>query len=385
MTFSFSELDLCAPALHPPGTLVIKTWGQGAARCTHRALSRQLGALSGTNPADFHVWRGENPNRWFSTAPPTLHGTTGTIDTFNFNIEQMEKETTRATLHWLPATVKNAALQRLVDTELGEGCRIERDGHRPDQARVYVPKRETDRIPHYIACEFKGETFHVLMTIPGRRTVCRHCGDTTHWASQCPTYTQRPPRAPNAQQHPKPTAEEGNATGESTTAAAATTTAAAAAVNGVTTTATSAAPEEPKQQKRQECGEPQPKQQKRDEPQQRRRQRDTQQQQQQHRDKLTQHDETQQQQEQEQHKQPQQQKQQTAQTTPLQQLRKPPAKKEAPNWRSLRPETTYEGKDGENTIITKLGDSGIIYSSKYLRSPPHSPSPRPDPPPLFPH
>ena len=113
-TVKLTEEDLCRPSFYPENTLVIKTWGPGAARVTHLTVQRHLGALSGAPPSTLQVWRLEDPYRWYVVGPPSLHGKQGQIPDplCFFRIEQLGKETTRATLHWLPPTLKYEGLKK---------------------------------------------------------------------------------------------------------------------------------------------------------------------------------------------------------------------------------------------------------------------------------
>ena len=212
-TVKLSQEDLCRPSFYPENTLVIKTWGPGAARATHLMVQRHLGALSGAPPATLQVWRLEDPYRWYVVGPPSLHGKTGQIPDplCFFRIEQLGKETTRATLHWLPPTLKYEGLKKIVNMAVGGG-HFEKVPHRVDQAAVYVPKEREKDIPHYVELKFEEQTLFLLVTVPGRRTECRHCGDTDHWSNRCSrtapprntTYAEKTKRAPPPPKSTKP-------------------------------------------------------------------------------------------------------------------------------------------------------------------------------------
>ena len=179
--------DLCRPSLFPEGTLVIKTWGPGAARTTHLNIQRHLGAITGTPPSTLQVWRQEDPYRWYVVGPPALYGKTGQITDplCFFRIEELGRETTRATIHWLPPTLKYEGLKKIVEKAVGGGT-FEKVPHRIDQAAVYVPKKNKQKIPHYIHLRYEEESTFLLVTVPGRRTECRHCSGTDHWSNRCP-------------------------------------------------------------------------------------------------------------------------------------------------------------------------------------------------------
>ena len=201
--------DLCRPSLYPEGTLVIKTWGPGAARTTHLHMQRHLGAITGTPPSTLQVWRQEDPYRWYVVGPPALHGKTGQInDPLCFlRIEELGRETTRATVHWLPPTLKYEGLRKIVEKAVGGGT-FEKIPHRIDQAAVYVPKKNEHKIPHYVQLKYEEESTFLLVTVPGRRTECRHCQETDHWSNKCPTLNKKIEDRPRAMKERKDTFAE---------------------------------------------------------------------------------------------------------------------------------------------------------------------------------
>ena len=148
--------------------------------------------------------------------PPSLHGKQGQIPDplCFFRIEQLGKETTRsrATLHWLPPTLKYEGLRKIVNKAVGGG-HFEKVPHRVDQAAVYVPREKEKDIPHYVELQYEEQTLFLLVTVPGRRTKCRHCGDTNHWSNRCTrttpprqtTYADKTKKAPPPSKAPKPT------------------------------------------------------------------------------------------------------------------------------------------------------------------------------------
>ena len=147
--------------------------------------------FAGAPPATLQVWRGEDPFRWFVVGPPSLHGKQGQLrePACYYRIEELEKETVRATIHWLPPTIKFGGLKKIVQSALGGGL-FEKVPHRIDQAVVYAPKELEADIPHYLEVTYRQESHFLLVTVPGRRTECRHCSGTDHWSNRCPN-TQR--------------------------------------------------------------------------------------------------------------------------------------------------------------------------------------------------
>ena len=93
------------------------------------------------------------------------------------------------------------------------GGNFEKVPHRVDQAAVYVPREKEKDIPHYVELQYDEQTLFLLVTVPGRRTECRHCGDTDHWSNRCrrttpprqTTYADKIKKAPPPLRTPKPT------------------------------------------------------------------------------------------------------------------------------------------------------------------------------------
>ena len=218
-TVNLHDDDLCRPSLFPEGTLVIKTWGPGAARATHVVMPRHLGALSGVPTSTLQVWSQEDPCRWYMVGPPALHGKTGQIaePLCFFRIEELGPETTRATIHLLPPTLKYHGLKKIVNKAVGEGT-FEKVPHRIDQAAVYVPREKENVIPHDVELKYEEETTFLLVTVHGRRTQCTHCGDTDHYTNRCTgakpsrkaSYAEKAKKAPPPPKAPKPTPETEN-------------------------------------------------------------------------------------------------------------------------------------------------------------------------------
>ena len=124
--------------------------------------------------------------------PPSLHEKQGQCrdPACICRIEELERKTVRATIHWLPPTLKYGGLRKIVQIALDGGL-FEKVPYKIDQAVVYVPKEKED-IPHYLEVTYGQESYFLLITVPGRRTECRHCSCTDHWSSGCPnTHTQK--------------------------------------------------------------------------------------------------------------------------------------------------------------------------------------------------
>ncbi|KAK3762619.1 hypothetical protein RRG08_056910 [Elysia crispata] len=64
-------------------------------------------------------------------------------------IEELEKETTRVTLYWLPPTLKYEGLAKIESSSLGVE-RFEKVPRKPDQAVPFFPKSREKAIPHFI-------------------------------------------------------------------------------------------------------------------------------------------------------------------------------------------------------------------------------------------
>ena len=84
-----------------------------------------------------------------------------------------------------PSDAQIRRLKKIVDNALGGGL-FEKVPQKIDQAAVYVPKEKEKDIPHYTEINYRGTGHILLVTVPGRRTQCRHCTGTDHWSNRCP-------------------------------------------------------------------------------------------------------------------------------------------------------------------------------------------------------
>ena len=91
----------------------------------------------------------------------------------------------RATIYWLPPTLKYRGLEKIVDETLGGGL-LGKCTQQIDQAAVYVVNEKERDVPHYLEVAFREESNSLLVTVPGRRTKCRYCSGTDHWSNRCP-------------------------------------------------------------------------------------------------------------------------------------------------------------------------------------------------------
>ena len=192
----FKMTPTIQPSLYPEGTLVIKTWGPGAARTTHLGIQRHLGALTGAHrpPSRCGGRRTRTVGTWWACRSSTARQDRLQSLCVFFRIEELERETTRATIHWLPPTlkIKYEGLKKILQKAVGGGT-FENVPHRIDQAAVYVPRQNEKDIPHYVELKYEDETTFLLVTVPGRRTQCRHCGNTDHCSNRCTGATPPPP------------------------------------------------------------------------------------------------------------------------------------------------------------------------------------------------
>ena len=61
-----------------------------------------------------------------------------------------------------------------MDGALGVGA-FKKVPSKIDQAAVYAPREQEGDIPPFVEISFNQESHFLLMTVPGRRTECRHC------------------------------------------------------------------------------------------------------------------------------------------------------------------------------------------------------------------
>ena len=125
-------------------------------------------------------------SQYSKNAGPPQKNRTNTDPLCFFRIEELGRETTRATIHWLPPTLKYEGLKKIINTAVGGGT-FEKIPH-----RIYVPREKESKIPHYVELMYNEESTFLLVTVPVRWTQCRHCGDTDHWTNRCTGV--KPPR-----------------------------------------------------------------------------------------------------------------------------------------------------------------------------------------------
>ena len=119
----------------------------------------------------------------------------------------------KAPVHWLPPTLKCNGLKKIFDEAIGGGT-FEKVPNKIDQAVIYVLRERERKILHYVEINYGNESCFLLVTVPGRRTACRHCNQSDHWTNRCPNDRKAPEKQESyAQKASKPTPTPTKTTG----------------------------------------------------------------------------------------------------------------------------------------------------------------------------
>lgn len=189
--------------LHFPRTTVVVLSGEGAVAKANPAWLTSVLCGPGGLPVEAvgGLYKFENPTRWFLAASEKmtqaaydkLHGQTIHVPGTGITLrcEHVEKERDRITIHWLPPTYTMEAVTVVVRALTGDGSP---EVFRAKEGKWGALCRPTQPIPHYAEVEVPGrkEQWHAIMiTMPGRRTECRHCSSEEHWSNKCPKRNSR--------------------------------------------------------------------------------------------------------------------------------------------------------------------------------------------------
>ena len=197
-TFLIEKKDLEGGLVHPPGTLLLKLSGREAVRASIRSLLDVLGLSPGEVSS---LYRFENPFSWFlvpvsgRTREKLLGKLFGGDATIRVEVTSIEEEKTRITLHWVSPAINEKKIQQIFESFSEEGSKVEVSRITgTDKWMSWVRVKKDTALPHYIQLRYEGDpkTYKVLVTVPGRRQQCWHCGQEEHWTNQCPTRRTAP-------------------------------------------------------------------------------------------------------------------------------------------------------------------------------------------------
>lgn len=191
-TFFIEKKDLDGGLVHAPGTLLLKLSGQGAVKATMASL---IECLKLTPDEVSSLYRFENPFVWFLVPTSArvrtriLGKSFGNDKDFKVDVCTLEDEKIRVTLHWVAPTINKSKIGEIFGAFAEEGSKIEpiKLGN-SDKWAAWIKLRKQTELPHYIQLRYEDDprTYKVLVTIPGRRQQCWHCGQDQHWSNQCP-------------------------------------------------------------------------------------------------------------------------------------------------------------------------------------------------------
>lgn len=222
-------------SLHIPRTTVITLYGPGAVDKANPSWLASVLHGAGGIPVEAidELYRFQNPTRWFFGASDKmsqnvyegLHGKRIKVPGTDIclELEHVEKERTKVTVHWLPPTYLLGAVKTIVEATTGDSnaevFRLQNQG-----GKWGVLCRPTRVIPHYALVEVPGrrdEWHRIKITVQGRLTECQVCGNTGHWTKKCPNRNNgmRQSHEPSVADFPPLLNQDAQATTSETTAA----------------------------------------------------------------------------------------------------------------------------------------------------------------------
>ncbi|XP_055863955.1 uncharacterized protein LOC129922336 [Biomphalaria glabrata] len=194
-TFLIEKKDLEGGLVHPSGTLLLKLIGQESIKASMASLMTVL-SLSPDEVGS--LYRFENPFVWFlvPNSPRVrariLGKTFGTESTLKVEVSTIEDEKVKITLHWVAPTIVKNKIIEIFQSFSEEGSKVEpvKLGN-SDKWAAWLKIKKGTEVPHYIHLKYVDDprVYKVLITIPGRRQQCWHCGQDKHWSNQCPNRT----------------------------------------------------------------------------------------------------------------------------------------------------------------------------------------------------
>ena len=190
-TFFIAKEDLDGGLMHSPGTLILRLGGKDAIKAT---ISSILSLLKLT---------GNDVMSWLCTGLRTLLCGSSDLKTTQINkktfgfdnsmkveVAPLEEEKVKVTLHWVSPSLQKKKEEEIFSSFAEEGTRpkVNKVGL-TDKWSAWVKVRKNFELPHYVQLRYEGDprAYKVLVTVPGRRQRCWHCGQDQHWSNQCPT------------------------------------------------------------------------------------------------------------------------------------------------------------------------------------------------------
>jgi hypothetical protein len=181
-------------------TLVVSASGPRAYSLSEREFRSLLAGPGGLGMTGIHKMdKYKNPLKWYITLTDAartihynrLHGQNikSEDNQISLYIEQKEKEKSKATLSWVPSTMKPEFIKKIAVAATGDrDTSIQQIGNTNRYHIIYKPSAH--KVPHYVnvfLTKDGEESLHqIYVVVPGRRTQCVTCGLDTHWSSQCP-------------------------------------------------------------------------------------------------------------------------------------------------------------------------------------------------------
>ena len=207
VSLNLEEEDFTNANQHPDNTILVTFVGAGAAKTPLSLLkdflvntAKSANITIATKDLDTH-YRNQEPCRVYFPLPAgvdssLLHGRSLMKDGVRFTALIPGREPKKVFLSYLPPTISDNGLQKIVSTFI-DPTKIHSQ-HRHINGRLdrhlIIAEIDDDEIPHFIeSTDTRTSTTHrISVTTPGRLPLCAEGGVASHYASQCPTKTTPP-------------------------------------------------------------------------------------------------------------------------------------------------------------------------------------------------
>ena len=199
--------DFPMSGIHAPNTVVITVSGPGSASVNPKDIERELIDHSPHLSQDnfLNVYRLELPFKYYFTlnhmsVVNALHGTQLHLtEEVSFSVSDVNRECRKVFLKWVPGAFGERHVRQIVASFTKKIAYVSppNNKYKGDQWMI-VCEVEEEACPHYISVNGRqnnGKPHEIFVSLQGRRTPCKECGDDTHFPSKCPRKNTRRYRA----------------------------------------------------------------------------------------------------------------------------------------------------------------------------------------------
>ena len=189
--------NLPPTGLHPLNTIVVTLKGQGSSKIPPQDIQRELLRFS-DQLTDYDIkacYRLELPFKVYFTLSRAnickeLHGVYFQLrNGVECYVCDVTKETRKLQLQWVPGSFTETHVRQLVTNFATNIVSIKRnDQYRMDIWTIYC-EADDDTTPHFVNVSGSGyrkKSHEIFVSLQGRDTPCKHCGEETHWFTKCP-------------------------------------------------------------------------------------------------------------------------------------------------------------------------------------------------------